>query len=639
MKINQSNMQHDLIFDIKSIEGLSADKLLKKKNISNDNNLSDKFMELEKIYDCKISDSDKKCVEQFINKDNNHKSRWNTVKIALQKDIPLTQKNLDALHNTLNEKQDISEVVEVLTDENDSSKLDNKISLDDIVEKYEQSSGINHNKNEKEHSIKDEDGHLKSADINKNNVIKNSEKIASKNIAVTDEKVDVSSLYNKEDLSDEQMSFLNEMDVRLTQSINYVISNLEQNPFLISNVNDVQEVNDLLSDTNFRTFLKTEITEQAYNAREYFEKNRQIILKNLEMATTDDIRHMDVSTLARTIDKLDSLITSNEMSLFLDMKMERDILKLSSNLQMARTHLEAGKISKVVKIINSAKDMLQSMKFMPDEKTIELRAFQQVSSYMGVPNLTNFLEKNSLHGARNVLSYFRYMGINHEAEWSESVLANVKRSKNDGDFKNNLKAVLLGIKHELGDINSKKVEIVENQLNNLTGQQLFNKLEPSKDIQNLFFHIPIKAQDEIKDMSLYVQSRKKGDKMDWENCSLYFSIDLKKYGNTGIHILVQERVASIAINNEDENAFNIMHPILEDVQRNFSEIGFRLGKIQFNKHGINDNIDDGNIPFNMMEPLFQKQSIADVKNAKNSKLSSISSTFRSGVQKGFELSV
>ncbi len=713
MKISHTNINLENIFDNSQNDlrysSNHSDKDLsmnmKSANAQSSNPTSDilsKLDKLEQLSGRRFSELEKSSVQKFIDVKNSNideiNSKWDTVNIAVKKEIPLTQKNLNALHQTLNKEQNTQEILETISEhENiDKSNLSDEQKLKEILERYKEYKKNNPYKGDKATAsalkqssktasgydlakqiaevtglevykkgkiifIKSDDGNFRGIDIrelsamlensiksdesienliqikfnqqialsenidifninlNKNNLqykqsdmdkIKlSSENISEENIfdklnknssnqlnnslefSVNTENKDVD--YHLQNQQENQFygelieEFINEINNRLEESINGVISMLENNPFISNNQSD-----ELLLDSNFRTFLKTEITEQAYHAREYFEKNRTDIIKNLEIHINDYAQNKsnsnETANLARVIDKLDSLITSNEMSMYLDMKTERNCLKMSSDLQIARNHLEMGRKNEALKIIKQAKSMLEDIKFMPDEKSIELRAYHRGLTALGVPLTSALLQTNKLNSASQVLSYFKNMGINYEAELTKKILENTGDLKQDNNnLKDNIKAILISIKKETEHNNHKVSEVIDSQLSNLNGQQLFNKLESAKDIQNLFFHVPINANDEIKDMQLYVQGRKKGDKLDWQNCSLYFSIDLRKYGHTGIHLIIQERNININVKNDNPTTVDFMMPAIQKMKDLFSEVGFSWGNIKFSSYDNN----------------------------------------------------
>lgn len=573
-----------------------------------------------------ITEEENQAVSRFMeNQSGKTEKKWETIGIAIEKNIPLTEKNLKALHQTLNEKQNIGEMVETLAGKEGEAteKEPWEKRLDSVLKRYEkvvgskgrQSISLSEEKLLKqiENIVKvtvEKKGDfvfftsgekntvisidalienwsfaLKSLEENSMNSKEANPFLAeSLGVFTSDEKKENSIIEPVQDKSVNEVEieedWLSQFGERLDQSMNGVMEALQNQSVSFDDFDQ-----DDTTQNRFRTFLKTEVTSQAHRAHNFFQGERKEILKNLEKNfDLQNPEHERVS-LSRTIEKIDRLITSNEMSLFLDMKMEKKCLEMSSSLQKARHHLDKGEGKKAFDIVNAVKKDLKSLSFSPSEKTIELRAFQKGLTVLGISKPAAFLQTETLHSARNVLSYFRHMGLNHEAEWAEKILSSGGKpqfSKRD-DGKDNMKAILLRMEQNQKAEDVKKIEMVQKQLNHLGGQQLFNKLEPSKDVQNLFFHIPIQSAEQVKDMKLFVQGRKKGEQMDWENCSLYFSIDLKHYGNTGIYLQVQDRLISVRVKNDHPQAQKALEPIMQGLKKDFSPVGFSWGPVHFQR--------------------------------------------------------
>ncbi|GKT33612.1 hypothetical protein ADUPG1_007453, partial [Aduncisulcus paluster] len=214
---------------------------------------------------------------------------------------------------------------------------------------------------------------------------------------------------------------------------------------------------------------------------------------------------------------------------------------------------------------------LDQMIFKPSEKNIQLMAYKEGVNILDLKQSMAPSINWQDASARGVLELFRNMGLNHEPEVAEKLLGSGKNLEKDDDYKikDNLKAVLLKMIEAEEQNDKRTVTATERSLNNLTGQQLMNKLETKQDTQTLFFHVPVEADGEIKDMKLYVNARKNGDALDWENSSLYFSIELKKYGETGIHLQAKDRLLSISVRNDNASFENAMKPLVRALQKEF----------------------------------------------------------------------
>ena len=96
------------------------------------------------------------------------------------------------------------------------------------------------------------------------------------------------------------------------------------------------------------------------------------------------------------------------------------------------------------------------------------------------------------------------------------------------------------------DLKPQQMQQVEQAVNNITGQQLLNK-QDSSGMQNLFFQLPYLMEKQVENIKIYVNSRKDGEKVDWENCSIYFVLETKKLGDIGVHLSSSEKNVSLNV--------------------------------------------------------------------------------------------
>ncbi len=377
---------------------------------------------------------------------------------------------------------------------------------------------------------------------------------------------------------DEYDAFEDEIIERLEASFEEVASALVQQVG--------QDALEATADVHFKSYLVEKVTENAIAAKETFNVTRQEMVNSLRDIVSDDVslsREQMKETLSKVIDKLDNMLMKSDVTLYTSMKMERNLLGMSSELQEARKNLVKGDFTTAKEIVKQVSGSLEKMIFKPSEKNIELMAFKQGAEMSGLKQSGMPVLSAQNTSMRGVLELFREMGLNHEPEVAEKLLEVGKNKGLEEDYKikDNLKAVLLRLA-EQDDAGSKRsVEGAEKALNNLTGQQLMNKLETKQDTQTLFFHIPVDTGSEIKDMRLFVNSRKNGDALDWENTSLYFSVELKKYGETGILIQSKDRQLSINVRNDNKAFEDVMTPLVTALQKEFVDVGFKLGPVRF----------------------------------------------------------
>jgi len=589
-----------------------------------------------------VSDSEVSSIEKFMSDGTGSvDSKLETVKWAADKDIEMTDKNLNAIHESLNSEMNEAELIETLSGVKDSGK----ISPEEIVDKINSDPTI-------PQSVKDsiaasiEEGlpldkaivravknliranvevkgqtvFIQGSDGNENCIcislddllqavesafealesgegvsfedllkealvevlgedeIKNLAEIMLSDDENTLEDVEGVESNENEEADADIKAFEDDMIERLEASMDEVMSSFMDN--------SDGEMAAAISDMRFKTFLVTKITAQAIEAKKEFNEVKKEIVQNLrelEVPKTPQEKADVKEMLGKAIEKLDNLLMKSDVTLFTDMKMERDLLNMSSTLQEARKLLGKGEVNQALDIAKNVQNKLDQMIFKPSEKNVQLMAFKQGADVLNIQ--TNTVPSIDWQDAspRGVLELFRNMGLNHEPEVAEKLLSQDKSLIKDGDYKikDNLKAVLLKLMESEEPDQRRAVSATEKSLNNLTGQQLMNKLETKQDTQTLFFHVPVNAAGEVKDMKLFVNARKNGDSIDWENSSLYFSVDLKKYGETGIHIQTKDKLLSISVKNDNASFENVMKPLVTVLQKEFVDVGFKLGPVNF----------------------------------------------------------
>jgi hypothetical protein len=99
-------------------------------------------------------------------------------------------------------------------------------------------------------------------------------------------------------------------------------------------------------------------------------------------------------------------------------------------------------------------------------------------------------------------------------------------------------------------------------------------------MQNLFFQLPILLNKQAENVKVYVNSQKNGERIDWENCNLYFVLETKKLGEVGIMVSAVNRNLSITFKNDREELPKTFEPLTEVTKERLQEIGYHVGAIQ-----------------------------------------------------------
>ncbi|WML46897.1 hypothetical protein RCG23_14790 [Neobacillus sp. PS3-34] len=97
----------------------------------------------------------------------------------------------------------------------------------------------------------------------------------------------------------------------------------------------------------------------------------------------------------------------------------------------------------------------------------------------------------------------------------------------------------------------------------------------------MFLQMPLLLDKQAENVKIYVNSQKKGEKIDWENCSLYFVLETKKLGEIGISISAVNRNLSITFKNNRENIKDAVEPLADEAKERLQGIGYNVGAIQF----------------------------------------------------------
>jgi HAMP domain-containing protein len=324
-----------------------------------------------------------------------------------------------------------------------------------------------------------------------------------------------------------------------------------------------------------QNILVTKITKEMSQLAIDFKKMRQEMSRNLDAAS----RHIKSNQagnvvpakqmLDATINKLDQAILKGNFMLYTDMAIEKKLLTASSRLAEAKNLLDNGNFAKANEIVKDVKHVLDRLIFKPSESKVMHFVSDQES-----PTAKSMFEK-AIHtgheqGAREIFEKVKAMGFTHEVDAAKAIV-------DKQEAPHNVKSQLIQM---LGTEDGGQRLPIEQALANITGQQLLNKQDTS-GIQNLFLQLPILLNKQVENVKIYVNSQKKGEKIDWENCSLYFVLETKKLGEVGITISAVNRNLSIAFKNDQATFSKKAKPFVEVAKDRLQEIGYHVHSIQF----------------------------------------------------------
>jgi hypothetical protein len=291
--------------------------------------------------------------------------------------------------------------------------------------------------------------------------------------------------------------------------------------------------------------------------------------------------------LETTIKKLDQAILRSDFMLYADMKTEKKLLTASTQLAEAKKLLSKGDHSGANRIVAEVKTVIDKMMFKPSDVRVKHYVSQELGRLENLPlskQVTQNFEQ-SMGGlkqepsARNSYEYLRNLGLTHESDHAQALV-----SKDREGLSPSLKNLLLQMAQSDG---SQKADQV---LNNLTGQQLLSKND-SSGLQNLMFTLPLLLQDKMENVKVFVNSKNEQEKIDWENCSLFFLFETKKLGEVGIALTSSDRTLSVKIKNDQNGFKERMEPLAELAKERLSDIGYTIGNIQFDALHQNQEVE------------------------------------------------
>jgi len=338
-----------------------------------------------------------------------------------------------------------------------------------------------------------------------------------------------------------------------------------------------QALDQALSETK-RPVLKmveVKVTEEMTRAKIDFQQAQKFTVNKLDQLSPRNLPVDGKEVLLAVIDKLDDLLMKSDMTLYTDIKTERDLLASSSLLDKARVMIK-DQPEKAFEIIKQVKGQIEKIKFNPSKERmfglVQDKFDQEVRDQQALQYSLQLKEDMGV-SPRRVLETLRGMGLNHEAEVSEILN---KQDKTSFKSIENMKSVLMKLE-------GATEERVVKTLDHITGQQLVNKLDAKGQKQHLVFHLPVETQTEIKDMKIHVNGQKNNQKMDWQNSRLYFVVHLDSIGDTGILVEVHGGQLSMTIKNDSDHLEDKMTTIMAEAQDRLSTVGFKPSTIKFDR--------------------------------------------------------
>lgn len=332
-----------------------------------------------------------------------------------------------------------------------------------------------------------------------------------------------------------------------------------------------------------RDVIVTRISEKMSQAAIDFKNIQKDMTRNLsqiEFAANRQQVQQSKPLLEATIRMLDKAILKGDFMLYTDMKTERDLLKASGQLAEASKLLAKGEVTQAARITSEVKAMMEKIEFKPSDvkvqhfvskevMQIEQPPIQKMTAYNLQESMQNLRNEPS---ARHAFEHVRAMGMTFENEQAHSLL-----NKNQEQAAS-LKAMLMKMAGE---------GKADQTLSQLTGQQLLSKTD-SNGLQSMVMTLPFILQEKVENFKVYMQSKNGSQKVDWENCNLYFLFDTKKLGEIGVSLNVSERNLTIKMKNDQPDFEMKMEPITSLAKDRLEKIGYSVQQLQFDRLTVED---------------------------------------------------
>lgn len=338
-----------------------------------------------------------------------------------------------------------------------------------------------------------------------------------------------------------------------------------------------------------KDYIVSRITEKLSQMAIDFKNIKRDMTRNLQAVETLITQQKQLARpqvkplLESTIKQLDNAILKSDMMLYTDMATEKKMLKASSQLAQAKKLLEKGDYIQASKIVHEVKDGIEKLIFKPSDTRVQHFVSKQLLQ-LEPPSLSTQLPNSmdsTIHAVRDqatgrqMLEHLRALGMTYESDQAFSLLS---KGQADEGAENSLKHALLRLAQSNQD--QSLSQKAEQALTQITGQQLLSKTD-STSLQSMMFSIPFLLQDQAEQVKVFINSKNEQQKVDWENCSLYFLIETKKLGDVGIMLSSVERTLSITVKNDKPDFKEKIEPIALKVKDRLMEIGYKIGSIQF----------------------------------------------------------
>lgn len=380
-----------------------------------------------------------------------------------------------------------------------------------------------------------------------------------------------------------------------------VRSNMEEVINILQNLQEYEEYDYLQDFPNLPTkeFIISAVTEKLAQVTNQFKNVQREITRNLDnlqqviQHSRGNVLPQIKPLLENTIDLIDKAILKSDITLFTDMKTEKVLLQSSSHLADARRLLAKGDYAGARQILEDVKNTIRSIDFRPVDTKVQhyisnaIFDSQPLSTEQKINSQLEQLlvqQQNVGTSAKGAFELIRALGLNYESEAAQ-VLSIRPEQMNQEELQRNLKATMLHLLQgdQENQPHTRMSQDVQQILSHLTGQQLLSKADTGSNLQSMLLNIPVMIGKQVENLQVIINSKHQDEKIDWENCSIYFLIETKKMGETGILLSATERNLAITLKNDQAQFREKMAPLVTKYKERLSEIGYSIKGIQYTK--------------------------------------------------------
>lgn len=337
-----------------------------------------------------------------------------------------------------------------------------------------------------------------------------------------------------------------------------------------------------------KDYIVATVTEKLSQLAIDFKQLKREMLRHLSAAETLIRPHQaNAATVLETVIKqLDRAILKSDIMLFTDMETEKTLLRASSLLADARKQLAAGNAEASRRIVAEVRDMLAQLHFKPADVKVRHFVTEKLLAWeppgpgaqAAAAAEASLREVKQLSSGRAVYEVLKKLGLNYESGLLQTLAA-----KGNDEAAASLKEALLRLLQHREELST--AQKAEQIINNLTGQQLLSKNDSSA-LQTMMFILPFLLQEKAEQVKVFIKSQRKKEKVDWENCQLYFLLETKKLGDVGILLTVADRNLSVTIQNDKPDFPAKTAPMADALKERLEDIGYRVASVRFDKFSL-----------------------------------------------------